>query len=89
MVKRFFSSLEIPSSVREIWVGWKGGNIVLEVYHSVELDPETESMTLLAYTRIAAHYLKDYSQDYNRNFQLDIPIELSHHEQWVYLKNIT
>jgi hypothetical protein len=86
IAKRVFSSEEIPPSVRGIWVGWKGDEIVLDVYHIGELDADTESMTLLAYTRIAAHYLKDYSQENNRNFQIDISSELPHHEGLVYLK---
>ena len=86
IAKRVFSSEEIPPSVRGIAVGLEGDEIILWVYHAGKLDADTDSMTLMAYTRIAAHYLKDYSQDNNRDFQIDPPKELPHHEEWVFLK---
>jgi hypothetical protein len=85
IAKRVFSSEEIPSSVRGIAVGLEGDEIVLWVYHAGKLDADTQSMSLMAYTRIAAYYLKDYSLENNRNIQIDPPEELPHHEEWVFL----
>jgi hypothetical protein len=56
------------------------------VYHTGKRDADTKSMALMAYTRIAAYYLKDYSQENNRDFQIAFSKELPHHGDWVFLK---
>jgi hypothetical protein len=91
IARKVFSSEEIPPSVRGIAVSLEGekDEIVLWVYHIGKLDADTESLALMTYTRIAAHYLKDYSQENNRNFQVDPPKELPHHAEWIFLKNHT
>ena len=89
IAKKVFSSETIPSSVRGIAVEFEGEHeeIVLRVYHTNELDSDTESMALLAYTRIAAHYLKDYSYMNNRDVEVGSNEELPYHESWIFSRN--
>lgn len=86
IAERVLTSMEIPHSVRGIAVEWKEDEIVLWVYHTGELDADTESMAFMAYSRIAAHYLKDYSMHNNRVVQIDLSKNLPYHEKWAFLK---
>ena len=85
MLKKVFSSEIISPSVRGIAVEWEKTEIVLYIYHKDKLDADTQSMAFMAYTRIAAYYLKDYFHENNRDFQLDVE-ELPYHGDWVFLK---
>jgi hypothetical protein len=87
IAKRVFSKNKIPSSVRGIAIEWEGEEIVLWTYHTGELDSVIESMTFVAYIRIAAHYLKDYSEGNNKIIQIEASKNLPYHKNWVVLNN--
>jgi len=86
IARKVFSSEKIPPSVRGIAVEWEKNEIVLWVYHTDKLDADAQSMAFMAYIRIAAYYMKDYSQENNKDFQVDPSKELPYHEDWVFLK---
>lgn len=84
IAKKVFSSVQIPFSVRGIVAEWKADEIVLWIYHEGELDADTESLSLMAYTRIAAHYLKDYINDNSKTIQIED--DLPYHRYWIFLR---
>lgn len=86
IAKRVFSKEKIPLSVRGIVAEWDRDEIILTVYHTGELDADVESMNFMAYIKIAANYLKDYSQENNRIIQIEPHKELPYHENWVFLR---
>ena len=86
IAKNVFSTEKIPFSVRGIAVAWEENEIILWIYHEGEFDADIESLNLMPYTRIAAHYLKDYIHDNSRLIQTENSDKLPYHKHWVFLR---
>lgn len=81
IAKMVISKEKIPSSIRGIAVEWKGEEIILWIYFTGEDEAEVSSFSLAVYTRIAAYYLKDYSNENNK--VVKVQQKLPFHKNWV------
>jgi hypothetical protein len=86
IASKVFSTEKILDCIKGIAVAWEEDETVLWIYYKGKLDADTESLSLMAHTRIAAYYLKEYIQDNNKIIQINNSDKLPYHKNWVFLR---